>query len=111
MKLRDVWAVFFVAFVLAAGCSAGTGEHPACTKTSDCGPQSGCDGGGCRVECLYQVGSCFAHGECIAVPPGAPCNAVFYTCGCGTKAVRSGCNGIPEGYATAPTTGALSACD
>jgi hypothetical protein len=74
-----------------------------------CGPSGECPTG---TECLYRIGSCSAPGECVdQLPDGSPleeCNVGQTICGCG-NAANTGC-GYPQGYASAPTTGAIGDC-
>lgn len=98
---RALYATVFTLGGALVSCSSST---TACSSPSDCS--------GSQV-CVYPIGSCSAHGQCLDRPDDDSCGD-FYNpaCGCDGKPVAFGC-GYPEGYASAPTTGStgVATCD
>jgi hypothetical protein len=81
-----------------AGCSSSS-------STSSCTAKSECPSG---QLCLFEVGSCYAQGHCLAPDTLGPmCNLVVTYCGCDGSTVGGLC-GPP--YALGPTEGKLGGC-
>ena len=82
-------ALIFLGVIVGAGCTRS------CTNNDACGAGE---------ICAYKIGDCAAHGECQDIP-NPECGFESQICGCNGSLVTTGC-GIPDGYATGPTTGA-----
>jgi len=75
-----------------SGTKSDTGTTKPCTTNSDCG----------KGICGFATAdACTAKGQCFP-EPGAVCNAYSPGCACNGTTINIVCEGLPDGYTTAP---------